>query len=722
MNEDILDVKQDSEQDNKGRTYDAFISYRHKELDSKVASISLSFLESYSLPKQLTEKGLTGLKRVFRDTEELAVSRILSDTITEALHDSRFLIAICTTDMPDSEWCDKEVSTFIGLGRSQQVYALLVNGDEDRSFLPSLKRIPDISDRLLDVRVTGTSPSDKKAYEKKLIANIRRELLRVVAEKAGILYESLAALDAQRRRRAMALRFTAISSSFAAAIVIAAGLWAAAGSYRDTARAEQSASMDMLYSLTYTLPVDLADLPGTQHLISETLEQNVTDIDAILSMAKNPASVTQQKAENLMKLAGVYDTLGDSEKAISSARAAAGLLKPVSEAGTGEAATLYAKSLTELGSRLSEAGSFDEASQALAEAVRVQCSAIAASDILNTDNPDTKASLNLTVCYQNQAADLSRTGKYDEAVDILLSCADYIMKLPADVRLEPVKASYMSTCQNLGTDYALMAQYEDATKWIYEQADVARELYEDNASRSNLMKLADACASLANTANLAGNSSLADEYFAEAIGYYMTLASDTDNAAAAEALATAYANYGSSLNVSGDYTGADEYYNKALSIREDSSKSTGPVTEALIARTYYNIAENYLDMGDMDAARKAYDTCLEKYGPVSEALGDYHRSEYMARLSYYNLIFKRDPAQAQKTAEEAVAKMPISSFAHYMLAYAMLYNDDANAAAEFELLTSRGQNEINNIKEDLTMQERIGLTSSLTKDVRRLLS
>jgi tetratricopeptide (TPR) repeat protein len=726
VNEDIRDLKQDGERDGDNRLYDAFISYRHEKFDSKAASTVLSFLESYTLPKKLSKQGLTGLKRIFRDTEELAVSRILSDTITDALNNSRYLIAICTTDLPSSAWCDKEVSSFIELGRSRQIYALLLNGDMDQSFLPSLKMIPDIKDRLLDARVTDAGPPDKKAYEKKLISNIKRELMRVVAANAGLPYESLNSLDTQRRHHNMTLRYAGILSSFAAAILIASGLWISADNYRDTAQAEQKTSMDMLYSLTYTLPANLAGLPGTQHLISDTLEQNVAEIDEILGMAKDASSVRLQKAENLMKLAGVYDTLGDTPKAISAARDAASLLKSEYENGGGnnddKLTILYAEGLTALGSRLSESGSHDEASQALAEAVRVQYSAITASNSLRPNNSDIKASLNLAVCYQNQAADLSRTGKYSEAVDILLSCADYIAGLPDDVRSKAVQLAYMNTCQNLGADYAQMAKYEDSAIWILEQANIAKEIYEANASRSNMMKLADSFASLANAANLAGDLRSADEYFTEAIGYYKTLAADTDNVKAAEALATAYSNYGASLNVSGAYSEAYEYYNKALDIRESSAKSAEPITEALIARTYYNIAENYLDMDEVDAARKAYDTCLERYEPVAESLGDYHRSEYLARLSYYDLIFERNPARAQKAAEEAVSKMPLSSFAHYMLAYAMLYNEDADTLAEFELLISRGQNEIDNIKEDLSMQERIGLTSSLMKDVRRLLS
>jgi tetratricopeptide (TPR) repeat protein len=615
-------------------------------------------------------------------------------------------VVICSTDLPDSAWCDKEVASFIELGRSQNVYALLINGDRESSFLPSLKRIPDIGDRLLDARVAGVDSDDKSNYEKKLIQNVKRELMRVVADKAGCPFEALTALDTQRRHHKMAVRFTAFAASFAVFLAIAAGLWVGAANFRDTAQSEQAASMDMLYALTYTLPTDLAEISGTGRLVSDTLRQNVADIDAILSMAKNPDVIALQKAENLMKLADVYNILGDTESAVLSNREAAGLLKPVFEKGGSKETSLYAKSLTALGSRLSESGSFDEAKTVLAEAVSVQ----------HSDLTTAGAALNLAACYQNQAANLSRMGQYDEAIELLLSCAEYLQTLP-DADSQKVQRSYMSTSQNLGTDYAMLAQYEDATKWIAKQVGVAEALYESNQTRTNLSGLATACASFANTANLAGEKSDADIYFERAIGYFKTLASDMDNVAAVEALATAYANYGASLNVSGDYKGAANYYDDALEIRDTSGKFDDAAQTALIARLYYNIAENYLDMDDLVAARKAYDSCLEKYEPVSETLGDYHRSEYLARLSYYDLIFLRNPAEAQRVAEEAVAKMPDSSFAHYMLAYALLYNEDSRAVSEFEFLVSRGQNEKDNIREDLAMQARIGLSSSITPTI-----
>ena len=121
-------------------TYDAFFSYRHKPLDTEVTKGVFQWFESYRLPASLRGQGFEDVGKAFRDTEELAVSRILTETIDDALGSTDVLIVVCSTDTPSSEWVDREVETFIELGRAEHVYPLLINGDEDASFPPSLKK------------------------------------------------------------------------------------------------------------------------------------------------------------------------------------------------------------------------------------------------------------------------------------------------------------------------------------------------------------------------------------------------------------------------------------------------------------------------------------------------------------------------------------------------------------------------------------------------------
>lgn len=98
--------------------YDAFISYRHTELDKFVAENLIKELESFKLPKNVAKKlkgKKTKIERVFRDREELPLTNNLEEPIVEALQNSEWLIVICSPRLPESVWCKKEIETFISL-------------------------------------------------------------------------------------------------------------------------------------------------------------------------------------------------------------------------------------------------------------------------------------------------------------------------------------------------------------------------------------------------------------------------------------------------------------------------------------------------------------------------------------------------------------------------------------------------------------------------------
>lgn len=117
--------------------YDAFISYRHAELDKFVAENLHKELERFRLPKSLAKKrpGMKNrIKRVFRDKDELPLTSNLNDPIMAALNDTEYLIVICSPRLKDSMWCRKEVETFVGLRGREHVLAVLVEGEPLESF------------------------------------------------------------------------------------------------------------------------------------------------------------------------------------------------------------------------------------------------------------------------------------------------------------------------------------------------------------------------------------------------------------------------------------------------------------------------------------------------------------------------------------------------------------------------------------------------------------
>ncbi|MBQ2183953.1 MAG: toll/interleukin-1 receptor domain-containing protein, partial [Lachnospiraceae bacterium] len=132
--------------------YDAFISYRHCELDSFVSENLHKKLENFKLPKSVLKKmGLKKKKieRVFRDEAELPLSDNLSEPIMAALNNAEFLIVICTPRLPLSQWCKKEIETFVTTHDRKHVLLVLAEGEPDESF-PEILLYEDVVEKDLN--------------------------------------------------------------------------------------------------------------------------------------------------------------------------------------------------------------------------------------------------------------------------------------------------------------------------------------------------------------------------------------------------------------------------------------------------------------------------------------------------------------------------------------------------------------------------------------------
>ena len=68
--------------------YNAFISYRHAEVDSRIAEEVQTRLERYRLPAAVQKRtGIRRIDRIFRDKSELPLTSDLNDDILAALRD-----------------------------------------------------------------------------------------------------------------------------------------------------------------------------------------------------------------------------------------------------------------------------------------------------------------------------------------------------------------------------------------------------------------------------------------------------------------------------------------------------------------------------------------------------------------------------------------------------------------------------------------------------------
>ena len=132
--------------------YDAFISYRHAEKDTLIASEIQTSLERFRIPKELRKKtGKQRFNRVFRDVEELPISSNLTEDIEEALKSSEYLIVICSHRTSESDWVKREIDTFLELHdyNKQLILTVLVEGEPDE-VIPEILRHDNITHYLAD--------------------------------------------------------------------------------------------------------------------------------------------------------------------------------------------------------------------------------------------------------------------------------------------------------------------------------------------------------------------------------------------------------------------------------------------------------------------------------------------------------------------------------------------------------------------------------------------
>ena len=188
--------------------YTAFISYRHLSPDQEIARKLHTMIETFPIPASLKQSsGRSKMGRVFRDQEELPLSKDLGSDIRNALDHSDWLIVICSPRYLESKWCMAELEYFISLGRRDHILTVLADGEPYESFPEQLRyEIVDgekveIEPLAADVRGADTAAS---------LAKLKQEKLRVLAPMLGVNYDDLRQRARQRRNRMLALAMSAV--------------------------------------------------------------------------------------------------------------------------------------------------------------------------------------------------------------------------------------------------------------------------------------------------------------------------------------------------------------------------------------------------------------------------------------------------------------------------------------------------------------------------------
>ena len=135
-------------ENNKPNKYFAFISYKRE--DEEWALWLQHEMEHYHLPTSFNgrEDVRQNLRPVFRDIDELAAGNLPAQ-IQQALVNSQNLIVVCSPLSAASSWVNQEIETFISLGKTEQIFPFIVDGNSPRDYYPpAILALPKNSERL----------------------------------------------------------------------------------------------------------------------------------------------------------------------------------------------------------------------------------------------------------------------------------------------------------------------------------------------------------------------------------------------------------------------------------------------------------------------------------------------------------------------------------------------------------------------------------------------
>lgn len=204
--------------------YNAFISYKHAPLDTKVAAEIQRQLERFRIPGAIRKAtGIKRIDRIFRDKEELTLTSDLNETIENALNHSDFLIVICSKATKESVWVLREIEFFLKTHSRKQILTVVAEG-EPVDVVPQILQLEEMELMTEDGDVeTVQVPTEPLScdYRGNFKKARREELPRLAAALLSCSYD-----DLRRRQRQYRMR-----RIMAAAIALGLALTALAGYY-----------------------------------------------------------------------------------------------------------------------------------------------------------------------------------------------------------------------------------------------------------------------------------------------------------------------------------------------------------------------------------------------------------------------------------------------------------------------------------------------------------
>ena len=242
------------------RRYRAFVSYRHADIDSKVAAAVQSGLERFHVPRQLRESGDSShIAPVFRDKEELPVSSALGDDIDAALRSADSFVLICSPRTQESSWVAREIDLYLKYHGRDRIFVVLAEGEPadvvPQRLLYKTQQVTDPDGTTREVLVEAEPLACD--FRESAKGERRTELTRLAAAILGVSFDSLNRRAQRRRMR--------IGASIAA-VVTAVALGIAGYALWSNARIQENYRQALLQQSQYLTTAAREELDGGDRL------------------------------------------------------------------------------------------------------------------------------------------------------------------------------------------------------------------------------------------------------------------------------------------------------------------------------------------------------------------------------------------------------------------------------------------------------------------------
>ena len=195
--------------------YNAFISYKHAELDNKIAEHVQKKLEHFHIPAKIQKQtGKKKIERVFRDKDELPITSDLTETISYALEHADYLIVICSTNTKKSIWVKREIEFFLKTHDRSRILTVLCDG-EPYDVIPEELTTQEktvIDENGKEVTITTSMEPLSCDYREGLRKGDKEELPRLASAIIGCSYDELMNRRRQYKTRQMVLIFSLVIS------------------------------------------------------------------------------------------------------------------------------------------------------------------------------------------------------------------------------------------------------------------------------------------------------------------------------------------------------------------------------------------------------------------------------------------------------------------------------------------------------------------------------